>query len=100
MVYILPNHHVPYELDDCDVAQLPTHSRTVKAELSTVVSITFEGHMGYDGRITTRREITDLLADLADTGVKPLLRVVLMPHRPHHEDFKPLENGYETETYE
>jgi len=99
-LYVLPGHYVHHELDDWNVAELPTRSRTIKAELISLLSMTFEGFMDRNQKIATRREITDLLADLADIGVKPLLRVVLMPHRPHHEDFEVVEDGYQIETLE
>lgn len=96
-LYVLPDHHVPHELEDWDVAALPTRSRTIKAELVGVQSITFEGFIQNDGSVLTRSIIADLLADLADAGVKPLLRIVEMPHRPHHEQFVAIEDGYQTE---
>lgn len=96
-IYVLPDHHVPHELEDWDVAALPTRSRTIKAELAGVQSITFEGFIQNDGSVLTRSIIADLLADLADAGVKPLLRIVEMPHRPHHEKFVAIEDGYQTE---
>lgn len=96
-LYVLPDHHVPHELEDWEVAALPTRSRTIKAELAGVQSITFEGFIQNDGSVLTRSIIADLLADLADAGVKPLLRIVEMPHRPHHEKFVAIEDGYQTE---
>jgi hypothetical protein len=81
------------------VAELPTRSRTIKAEFAGVESITFEGFIDRQGKILTRREITDLLADLAEVGTKPFLRVVEMPHKPHHENFEAIEDDYQHETF-
>ena len=96
-LYVLPGHPVPHELDEWKVLVLPTPSRTIKAEMATLQSITFDGHIDNTGRVLTRRVIADLLAYLADFGIKPLLRVVSMPHLPHHEDFDLIEDGYKIE---
>jgi hypothetical protein len=98
-LYLLPGHHIPHELDAWEVAELPTRSRAVKAELAGVESIAFAGFIDRQGKILTRREITDLLADLADLGVKPVLLIVEMPHRPHHENFEAIEDGYRIEIF-
>jgi hypothetical protein len=99
MLYLLPGHHVPHELDEYDVADLPTRSRTVRAELSGLQSVTFEAYIDRSDSVLTRREIIDLLSDLVDNGVKPLLRIVTMPQLPHHEHFEPIEKGYQIETF-
>jgi hypothetical protein len=96
-LYVLPDHHVPHELEDWDVVALPTRSRIIKVELADVQSITFEGIIQDGGRVLTRSVIADLLADLADAAVKPLLRVVEMPHPPHDEEFVTIEDGYQIE---
>jgi hypothetical protein len=96
-LYVLPDHHVPRELEDWEVVALPTRSRTIKMELADVQSITFEGFIQAGRRMLTRSVIADLLADLADAGIKPLLRIVEMPHLPHHEDFVTIEEGYPIE---
>lgn len=96
-LYVVPGHHVPDDLEDWNIVALPTRSRTIKVELADVHSITFEGFIQDGGRVLTRSVIADLLADLADAGVKPLLRIVEMPHLPHHEQFVAIEDGYQME---
>ena len=97
-LYVAPGHRVPHELDEWDVGPLPTRSKTVREELRGAHSITFEGYTDHDGRVLTRSVITDLLSDLAEAGVKPLLRIVEMPHLPHDEEFVAIEDGYQIET--
>jgi hypothetical protein len=97
-LYVVPGCRVPHELDKWDIAPLPTRSKTVREELRGANSISFEGFMDHDGRVLTRSVITDLLSDLAEAGVKPLLRIVEMPHQPHDEEFVALEDGYQIET--
>ena len=96
-VYWLPGHAVPIELEEWEIPPVPTRSRHIKAELAGVQSITFEGYVHSDGNVLTRSLITDLLSDLADAGVKPLLRVIEMPHLPHHEEFRRIDDGYQIE---
>lgn len=97
-LYVLPDHHVPREFDDWEVKPLPTRSKTVREELRAAHSITFEGYIDHDDRVLTRDVIADLLSDLAEAGIKPLLRIVEMPYPPHDEEFVVIEDGYKIET--
>jgi hypothetical protein len=100
MIFVLPNHHVPHHLDDLEVADLPSRARKVKEVFASVTNLTFEGVVDRKGAVSTRREIVDLLADLADAGIKPSLRVQIMPHIPHHESFEEIEGAYDVESFD
>jgi hypothetical protein len=58
--------------------------------------IAFEGLVDRLGRITTRIEIADLLADLNDAGIRPVIHLhVMLHHPPHHESWEDIQGDYE-----